>query len=884
MPREWRFNARSCASPTKCAEADPHGFPADLLDAFVDRLPIGWRALDGRGSTTRERELIDDLRWLDRVRRPAAPADAAYPADAPRDGSRIAVGLVLAGASAQTALCFAIVAGAIIGGHSVVRESRLLLAAGFAAGASMLAAAAARDRRTLGLLAALVCVSGVFARGATYGLPLPHSPYLRFALYGVLPVTFAPAALWQFTLAFPPVHRFTLFDVVARRAMWFAWGLGGVLFTATMVSQLGMTRLAAMLGRGGSSHTFWNLFAMLFLPPVMVLAVRARRSSADERRRIVRFAVVLAAGGTPLLAMGLFRMLVPGLDRWFVASGPTGHVWLDRVVLWPLAATPILSSAVLLLDRPFESQATPRVPSRNHIARAALWAGLLTPFTAFAVLLYQLRHVTIARLADIGGWPFLTAGLGSVAVLALAWLLAAGGIVVVADERRRVSSALARVRRAHGERDLATRLAADIAESIQATFGRAMFPAADGRFVDPSAEIDPLTQPTALSRVFMREPGAIDVSDRGLGPLLPAPDRAWIAANEVLMAAALRDRTGAPRAVLVFGKKRTGCFGPRERWLTTTLVEAAAGVSRGDERRRRSPQRAHEEPAFECRNCGTVARSLTPACGCGSGLVLSALPARLAGRFMIDRRLAAGGMGVAYRGRDIRLQRDVALKTVPALRGEEASRLRREARAMAALNHDALATLYGLELWRGTPILVEEYLAGGTLADRLSAGPLCAWNATTIVLRIADAIAYMHGRGTLHGDVKPDNIGFTAARSAKLLDFGLSTLIGSAVPGCAGTPDYLPPECASQTTVAPSLDLWALSVTFLEAIAGREARRAARAPKALAALLESPSFAEPAGLRLFFTRALALDPRARFSTATEMCHAIRRLELSSTRN
>src|SRR5258707_13213131 len=132
-------------------------------------------------------------------------------------------------------------------------------------------------------------------------------------------------------------------------------------------------------------------------------------------------------------------------------------------------------------------------------------------------------------------------------------------------------------------------------------------------------------------------------------------------------------------------------------------------------------------------------------------------------------------MGVVYLAHDTALDRDVALKTLRNLRPHRVERLRDEARAMAALNHESLATLYGLEIWRGTPVLVVEYFPKGTLADRLSHGPLAPEDAIALGLQLARALAYMHARAVEHRDLKPSNIAFTPAGRVKLLDFGLAT-------------------------------------------------------------------------------------------------------------
>src|SRR5207253_8576282 len=118
----------------------------------------------------------------------------------------------------------------------------------------------------------------------------------------------------------------------------------------------------------------------------------------------------------------------------------------------------------------------------------------------------------------------------------------------------------------------------------------------------------------------------------------------------------------------------------------------------------------------------------------------------------------------------------VAIKTLPRVSPEHAMRLRREARAMAAVQHRHLALIYGVETWRGTPLLVVEYLDGGTLADRLKAGPLAIDGVRELGISLCGALHSMHRSGVLHRDIKPSNIGFTREGVPKQLDFGLAML------------------------------------------------------------------------------------------------------------
>jgi hypothetical protein len=324
--------------------------------------------------------------------------------------------------------------------------------------------------------------------------------------------------------------------------------------------------------------------------------------------------------------------------------------------------------------------------------------------------------------------------------------------------------------------------------------------------------------------------------------LLPASDRAWIETHDIALAAAIRRRNGSVAAVALLGGKRGGAgYDRTDCWFIATLLTAAAaawdlGTRSADE----------DDAALECDRCGRVS-SNGSVCGCGGTSIVASLPRRLAGKFEVQRRLGAGGMGVVYLARDLTLGRDVALKTLPRRGADAIARLRDEARAMAALNHAALATIYGLEFWRGTPVLVVEYFAGGTLADRVARGPLSREETIALGIRLADALGYMHERGLLHRDVKPSNIAFTADGAGKLLDFGLS----DAEAQTAGTPGYLPPEAFDGAPPDVALDLWGLAVVLLQARGG--------------------DAAYPAD---FFRRALAARASDRFQSAGEMRDAL----------
>jgi serine/threonine protein kinase len=221
-------------------------------------------------------------------------------------------------------------------------------------------------------------------------------------------------------------------------------------------------------------------------------------------------------------------------------------------------------------------------------------------------------------------------------------------------------------------------------------------------------------------------------------------------------------------------------------------------------------------------------------------------------------------MGVVYRATDLRLHQLRAVKVLPGTDPAMMARFRREARAMAAAQHHSLATLHGLETWRGAPMLVMEFLEGGTLADRIRRGPVTVGETIALGINLASGLAVLHDSGILHRDIKPSNIGFTGAGMPKLLDFGLakfapqtasdaadqstqSTYASTGLHGLRGTPAYLSPQVLSGSPPSVDDDLWSLAITLLEALTGTNPFRAATVAATIARVLtDAPRLGEAA--------------------------------------
>jgi serine/threonine protein kinase/Tol biopolymer transport system component len=271
---------------------------------------------------------------------------------------------------------------------------------------------------------------------------------------------------------------------------------------------------------------------------------------------------------------------------------------------------------------------------------------------------------------------------------------------------------------------------------------------------------------------------------------------------------------------------------------------------------------------------------------------MSLAPGTRIGPYEIVSIVGAGGMGEVYRARDPKLNRDVALKTLPPLVATDADRLarfKREAQVLASLNHAHIAAIYGLEEAAGVQALVLELVEGPTLADRIAQGSIPVEEALAIATQIAEALEAAHARGIVHRDLKPANIKVRADGSVKVLDFGLAKAIasdGATAEGSVtatitspaltllgvilGTAAYMSPEQARGKEADKRSDIWAFGCVLFEMLAGKRPFEASEVTDTLASILKSePNWSAlpadmPSGIRRVLRRCLEKDPRRRF--------------------
>src|SRR5579872_5699960 len=205
-----------------------------------------------------------------------------------------------------------------------------------------------------------------------------------------------------------------------------------------------------------------------------------------------------------------------------------------------------------------------------------------------------------------------------------------------------------------------------------------------------------------------------------------------------------------------------------------------------------------------------------------------ALQTALAGEYSLERELGRGGMGVVYLAREVQLNRLVAIKVLPgalAERPELRERFLREARLAASLSHPNIVPIHRVSEAAGFVFFVMAYVDGETLGERLrSAGPLSPAAATRMLREVAWALAYAHGRGVIHRDVKPDNVLLEKSTGRALVtDFGIALATDDdATPGrVMGTAQFMSPEQATGSAVDGRSDLYSLGVVGYLAVSGR---------------------------------------------------------------
>ncbi|MCY4661120.1 MAG: serine/threonine-protein kinase [Acidobacteria bacterium] len=819
----------------------------DVADALSLNQRVEWKRCE-KLATPSGRRALGNLRALARV---FAGGEASGDAS-PADGSAIRASAVGRGVARALVAIATVEVGATLlllpwawgDYHRVHGELAAFLAnklVGHAAAAFLLLAAGRRDRRTrlLGVYCLLKATLPPLHMLQAFFLEIPppeqYSAFVqalpasnRLFYYLCVPAfLFAPAFLWAFARECPQVHRRARLDDLARRMTQVSVAIGFAIWVGNAVTvQLAVWgyEVSVALMADASLATL----DVLALAAVVVVALRAHTAPADEARRVVVFGAGFLMYAGVSAAYNVAEVFSPGL--W-----GANYQWSPTVLLIEVMRFP----GMIVL---WYSVLAARVPHVREVVRACYRRLLVRPGLLAAA----------AAAPGVGlGWlalsrPERTVG-GLVADPLAQWLFAAAGALLLGalgreqilrrldswthpeatDQRRVLAAAAAALAQAGGNKTAAGAVTRAVKRGCgsPAVLAAAFDPAEAEAFHVPDAAVTPLPRTSAIAHLLETVGGTLRVhpdDESSVFTLLPCDDAAWVGETAADAIVAVPGPGGELVGVLVVGRR----FDDRiVRPVDVPFLEAlgaAAGLAIGRLRVTHGGGGSTSEasPGRECPDCGAVVDAGDPpGCSCGSTYVESMVPAVLAGKYRLTRRLGAGGMGAAYLARDLRLERHVAVKiatetSVPGRMG-----LKPEAWAMANVSHSAVAQVYGVESWRGRAFLVVEYLAGGTLADRLRRGAVPEREAVSVAASLADALSALHDAGYIHGDVKPSNIGFTAAESPKLLDFGLARgARDGAIVG--GTVRYASPEVLSGRPAEEGDDVWSLCVVLYEMATG----------------------------------------------------------------
>jgi hypothetical protein len=866
-------------------------FVAELTAAIADRTPVDWEAARRRLGSGEGARWLDPLEVLARV---AGSGDRDAPAPtAWRPRHRLGVA-----ATALLALCCVLAGLAAVG--AITRPApgvqpfpalwSALAGAAFLVVGLHLISGGRRDPRASHLGMCYVTLSTAFAGRFLSGFGW----YGQSIVAHLHPDAFAPFFLWQFAGRFPRTEWFGSFDLTARRMSPIAGVTGVVLFVANALLPLAaggaLEGWLFPLQRGAYGIGYWGAITVLSLPVLLVLPARSRRARPEERERSRVFLGGLVLGLAPILVEMALEVVSPAWEEW--ALRPANLAVLGPLQLAFLSLAPVTTAYAVVSDRVLDVRLAIHRTARFLIARTTIAAVSLLPLALLVRGLRELRHLPLgdvlvspemARLAAIVGAGVVLWGL---APRVSRWLDRAF-FRDMPHPTSLISEAVDAISVSRSAEEALQNLARCLRDRLRLSGAHALLPGTAGALRPIDAGTPPWPARSALGElVELGDPVRIEPERPGsVFAWLPPEEQDWILEAHAGLLLPLSPMPGSHHGLVVLGEKLSQQGFSEEDVAALRSVGRATGLALGRHAAApaapNSPQ--NEAPARLCARCGRVSEAERLRCPCGEGTEATVVPALLGGRVRILRLLGKGGMGVVFEGRDEELERGVAVKALPKASPAACQALRREARAMARVSHPALATIYGVETWRYTPILLVELLEGGTVADRLRNGQRTEWPAVAeLGVRLARGLAALHGAGLLHRDVKPSNIGLTAGGEPKLLDLGVAEMFesmgdaGAQDRRLAGTLAYLPPEAFRGEPPGPLFDVWGLSVTLVEAAAGahpfrQRLERAASPDEALEALA-APSL--PRGIaprvKAFSEAALGLAGGPRPRSAGEL--------------
>lgn len=814
----------------------------------------------------------------------------------------------------------------------------LILAFGFMA--LILIFAGKRDVRSVYLGAVFLLIASAFAQAGIQRLQyLPPGFLFRCGtiLSHVTVDAFVSFSFWLFIRHFPRAATNFRTERLVQRMTQAALAIGAALFVANLLPLLAgllpysdaIARVPVFFQRDHPSSYYWLVLFLMTMPAVPFALWKTRLAPLNEQRRVRVFVAAILIGTVPLMIEVILEALIPSY-RAFMGQPSSRRI--GGLVFFPLLLSlPVLTSYSVLVNHVLDVQLIIRKAVQYVLARSLLVAAASAPALLLVLYIYRRRDQTIATLFSDPDplW------LGTAIVLGLMVLRWRVVLFDSLDRRffreqydaRQILALLAdKCKGAVNLEEMKNVLTTEVNKALHleslvvlvADSSRSNMVALDGRLRALSCRTE-----LAMHLEEAREPLEIILEDESsVVRRLPVEEQQWLADGGMRLLVPLVASNGKLLGLLAAGEKKSELpFSKEDRFLLQAVASSAAFTV---ELRENKELRAESSPAeaFECIRCRRIYPAFMRSCeDCGGDLTMAVVPHTLMGKFRFERRVGTGGMGIVYSAIDLALERQVAIKTLPLASPQHSFRLRREARAIASVRHPNLALIFGIETWRGVPMLVFEFMEGGTLRDRLGRAPLIPQQALALGIVLGDVVDYLHSMGMLHRDIKPGNIGYqTPGDVPKLMDFGLaqimnetlresqqmrppdrepvadatgsastrSLLFQSRAGDLLGTPAYLSPEAIDGDPPGPSFDLWATAVVIYESLAGTNPLKRQTVPETLLRIVADPvpDIRElvpgcPDGIAVLLKDALARDPRQRPQSGRQLSARLRELQALS---
>jgi hypothetical protein len=680
---------------------------------------------------------------------------------------------------------------------------------------------------------------------------------------------FLPLSLWLFVRAFPSEPTVPRARRVADVFVVVSAAIGGLLFAANLLhthraAEGGAGPVATILqvlDRHAPTLIYWPLLFVVTTVALLYLGWKLRFETVEARQRGVLFVMALGAGVAPMLAAVILTPFVPAL------GDPAHRTVIGWVVYSGLLSVIPSTAYAVIVNRVIDVHFVLHKTSQHALARYAVWTASVGPLAYVFYDIYRVRRagapeaLFILPLIGFTMLLFRERLLGHVD----RWFLR--GPVDYADALARVQHDLRDSRGVHA-------VAVSLVRVIERTLhpSRTAVLAVDDdrkQLVALEGTCPPLSTQSMMVEMLRQVRFGVQLTTEGDGRvarLLSPADRAWLAEGEFTLLWPLIDSADRLIGIVAIGDSRGGLpYTKQDRMFIAAIcshatvqlenrwLQESAGHGSLTPPPRMGGIDWDSEPGAQCLACWMVWPGNVRICTCEARTVPAALPFVIKGKFRVEQLIGSGGMGVVYQAVDMTLDRRVAIKTLPEVTPDRVALLQREARTMASVLHPNLALIFGAEQWRGTPVLIVEYLEGGTLSHYLRRRVLDIPEVIDLGVVLADVLDRVHAAGVLHRDIKPSNIAYTREGIVKLLDFGvavivdrsladadvrlpsarepntLTQVIGPAGPRqtfanstqhLVGTPLYLSPEALAGAPPGPSFDLWSLSLVLYESVAG----------------------------------------------------------------